>query len=317
LCAESADAKESAQAVRFQYEAPAECPGVAELTARVRERTERGRPAEASELARTFVLRIARDGAGFVGSVEFLDDSGSSVDRLVRGEQCDAVVSSLALITALALDATLNEDEPDPVLAPPPAPRTLPRVAPAPSTVPPPRPRPMTPARSVAARVGAVGSYATAIDSWTYGLLGQLDWPGGLALRFVGHYASDDRVVDRGRRANLRLMGVTGSGCYWSLRGEAFSLQPCLGLDFGSLRGRGIQSDALPKAYSQTMVWAALGPELRLAWEPAPPFWLELHGNLHFPLVAYEFRFELPDRLVYEPPRVTAALGVATGVRFW
>jgi hypothetical protein len=98
-------------AIRFQYRAPPECPDAAAFTARVRERTPRGRLAEPGELARTFDVDVTADPAGFSGQIEFLDDGGVKVNRQLRGEQCDAVVSSLALITALALDATLRETE--------------------------------------------------------------------------------------------------------------------------------------------------------------------------------------------------------------
>ena len=323
LVAAAVRAQPVGEAVRFQYVAPAECPDARSFEARVRERTTRGRAAEAGELARTFALRLRADEAGFLGTIEFLGDTGAAVSRQVRGEQCDAVVSSLALITALALDATLDEPQPESVAvetsrAPPvadAAPRpasSAPERAPA-APPPPPRRR----AERLGTRLGASGEFSTAIDAWTYGWLGQIDWRSGWAFRVVAHYATDERLVDPGRRARLRLLGLRGSGCFTLFRGEIVSLAPCLGLDFGSLRGRGIESEALPHASSDTVPWVAAGPELRLAWEPAPGFWLELNGRAEFPLTAYEFKFEPPRKTVYEMPRVAGALGLVTGVRFW
>jgi len=94
-------------AVRIQYRAPTACPDAASFMAQLRERTARGRFAEPNELARTFDVELSADAQGFTGDLEFLDDSGAKVSRHVHGEQCAAVVSSLALITALALDAAV------------------------------------------------------------------------------------------------------------------------------------------------------------------------------------------------------------------
>jgi hypothetical protein len=61
-----------------------------------------------------------------------------------------------------------------------------------------------------------------------------------------------------------------------------------------------------------------VGAELRVAWEPSAPFWVELHGAVGFPLVqSYRFRFRKPDKDAYEVPAATGAGGLATGVRFW
>lgn len=311
---------EPEEAVRFQYEAPAECPNAVELEARVRARTARGRGAEPGELARTFSLRIRADEQGYLGSVELLDDNGTRVSRQVRGEQCDAVVSSLALITALALDASLREEPlPDEISAPrsqPAQPQpVLEPAAPVTAREPDVAPR-RAPPEGLRARVGASGSYASAIGAWTYGLLGQIEWANGFQLRLTGHYATSERADDTGRRASLRLLGLRSSGCFVALRSRVLALAPCAQLDFGTLRGRGIESATLPRAWGDTALWLGVGPELHLAWEPSPSFWLELGGDVQFPLRQYDFDFELPRRTVYGVPFVAASLGVATGVRF-
>ncbi len=119
--------------MRVQYGAPASCPDAESFATQLRERTQRGRLAEPNELARTFSVTLAADAQGFSGEVEFLDESGAKVNRRVHGEQCEAVVSSLALITALALDATLRSEDGEgvPASAPPDPPR-IPQVSPAP-----------------------------------------------------------------------------------------------------------------------------------------------------------------------------------------
>lgn len=311
------------EAVRFEYTAPAECPDAAVFTARVRERTAHGRPAEPQELAHNFDVRINADAAGFVGSVAFLDDAGTSVSRRVHGEQCDAVVTSLALITALALDASLRASaspapsaEPQaPAVVEPASPATPP---PAPAAAPPPAfPKPARPF-PMRGRFGVEGGYDTLLEAYGIGLLAQLDWPSGLALRLVGHHSYSERTVDEGRRAGLRLMGVESSFCPARF-GRDIAFYPCAALDLGLLTAEGLQGDQLVSGSSATTFWAALGPALRLAWEPDGPSWLELQAQLEFPLAGHEFVFEQPPASVFEVNPVTSVsfgVGVATGLRF-
>lgn len=311
------------EAVRFEYTAPAECPDAAAFTARVRERTARGRPAEAQELAHTFDVRISADPAGFDGSVAFLDDAGTSVSRRVHGEQCDALVTSLALITALALDASLRASvAPEPSAEPeaPPAVEPAPPAPPPPPPVAPPPPAFRKPARPhpMRGRFGVEGGYDTLIEAYGIGLLAQLDWPSGLALRLVGHSSYSERTVDEGRRAGLRLMGVESSFCPARF-GRDIAFYPCAALDLGLLTAEGLQGDQLVSGSSATTFWAAIGPALRLAWEPDGPSWLELQAQLEFPLVGHEFVFEQPPATVFEVNPVTSVsfgVGVATGLRF-
>ena len=306
--------------IRLEYAAPAECPDQAAFTARVRERTQRGRVAEPGELARHFGARIAADENGFGGELEFLDDSGTSVSRRVHGEQCDAVVTSLALITALALDASLRSEGDESVAEPaPPSP-------PAPQPVPPlPSPAPAqtlpAPARSspspLSARAGAVGGYDSALGAFTWGLLGQLDWRRTWTFRLTAHFASAERTVDE-RLAELRLIGGELSVCPRLPAASGVAFYPCAALDLGALSAEGIEGGKLVSGNSSTIFWAAAGLGVRLAWEPRAPFWVELQGRVAVPLVSHEFVFEQPPASVYkvEPANVTAGAGVAGGVRF-
>jgi hypothetical protein len=305
------------EAVRFQYAAPAECPDVAVFTARVRERTPRGRLADPQELARTFDVKLAADASGFNGEIAFLDDAGNKVSRRLHGEQCDAVVTSLALITALALDATLRPEEPP---APPPTePPGAAASPPAPVTQPPaPNPRAQAPQRSLSgARIGFTGGYDSAIGEGRLGLLGQLDWRGGFALRLAAHYGTAERADAEDRRALLRILGVEASVCPWRFRVGQLAFAPCAAFDVGTLHARGVLSQKLTLPDSDTIVWAAVGAELRLAWEVAAPVWVELHGGAAFPLVArHRFQFKNPTKDVYEVPRFSGSAGAALGVRF-
>jgi hypothetical protein len=316
-----AQAEPQEEAVRFQYDAPAACPDAASFTARVRQRTPRGRDAVAGELARAFNVHVTTDPRGFVGTIEFLDDAGAQVNRRVGGEQCEPVVDSLALITALALDATLHAQEPTEAEIPEPAKPVAaePVPVPLPARVAAPTAPPLRSAERWlrSARIGLLGGYDTNIEALRFGLLGQLDWRSDWSVRIAAHFAASERTVDAGRRAQLRIVGLESSGCYGLLRSDDFVVSPCVWLDLGSLRAAGQKSEQLPTARGDSIFWASAGPELRLAWEPEAPFWLELRGDLGFPLVARRFTFHEPAAPVYEVPRFTQAFGVAGGLRFW
>jgi hypothetical protein len=310
------------EAVRFRYGAPHACPEADAFVARVRERTARGRLAAPEELARTFRVAIAEDAGGFLGRIEFLDDAGAAVSRSVRGEQCDAVVSSLALITALALDATLDEDSrvlPLPVMT-----SSSPRPRPArhPPKWEPPRAFRATaspPRRVTSMRIGLTGGYAGAVHAPSLGLLGQLDFRGGWALRLAAHYGWDDFVADdQGRRAKLRTQGIETSVCPWRYGPRDLAIAPCALLDLGYLHVAGVRDSQLTSASGQGIFWAAAGAELRLAWEPRSAFWAEIRVAGLLPLrQGYRFTFENPRKDAYLAPPFAASAGLSGGVRFW
>lgn len=311
----------SEEAVRFRYEAPPECPPAQDFTARVRERTARGREAAPEELARTFSLHIDPDSTGFLGRIEFLDDAGAPVSRRVHGEECDAVVSSLALITALALDASLRQDpaladaEPAPVPSPAPVP-----LKPAPTAVrapPAPPSRAPAPPLLVSARVGAAMAYESLLPGPVFGLLGQLDFRNDWSLRLLAHYESSSVEVDAGREISVRVIGLDTSVCPLRPYVGDFSLYPCASFDIGSLRARGVRSAELPRVSDKTLAWLALGPELRLAWEPARPFWLELRGAGAVPLLTHGFDLKNPPKTALMVEGLLVSGGVSGGVRFW
>jgi hypothetical protein len=310
-------------AVRFRYEAPVACPDVAAFTARVRQRTSRGREARPEELARTFALSISPDALGFLGTIEFLDDAGVPVSRRVHGEECDAVVSSLALITALALDATLRE-QPAPGFEQPAPPRT---AVPAQARQPTPAsPRPsasLAPRRArgapllVSARIGASLAHESLLGAPVLGLLGQLDFRNGWSLRLLAHYEDSTIEVDTGREVSVRLIGLETSVCPLHAHVDEFSFYPCASFDMGSLRAAGERSSALPLVYTSTLLWASLGPELRLAWEPAAALWLELRGATGVPLVRRTFELQNPQQTALDVQGITFQAGFSGGVRFW
>ncbi|HYP90197.1 MAG TPA: hypothetical protein VEQ59_18630 [Polyangiaceae bacterium] len=307
------------EAVRLEYAAPPECPDAASFVAQVRARTERGRLAEPEELARTFKVVVAAAERGFSGSIEFLDESGASVSRRVPGEQCEAVVSSLALITALALDATLRGDDDEPVAAPT-EPVAVPIAVALPAA---PRRESKQPSRVMrrsleGARLGLLGGYGTALGSARLGVLGQLDWRSGVSLRLTAHYRWRELTVDAGRSVELRSPGIEVSLCPKRFRIKTLTVAPCAALDVGWLRAEGVLGGRLASARADTIAWAAAGARVGVAWEPSSPFWLEVLVAAEFPLRAgYRFRFERPEATAYQVPYLATSGALATGVRFW
>jgi len=316
-----ARAEPAEEAIRFQYQAPPECPDQANFEAQVRARTQRGRRAEPLELARTFTLELVPDGEGFSGNIEFLDEGGSKVSRRVRGEQCEAVVSSMALITALALDSTLRSDEelPPEESAPVRAePATPPPVAPPPLVEVPVPPRARVARLLQSARLGFSGGYASGISAPRVGVLGQVDLRPGVALRLLAHYGWRTFDVDEGRRAKLREQGMEASICPWRWSTAGLVIAPCGQVELGILQVAGVREGKLTSAGDDTILWASVGAELRLAWEPQAPFWLEMRGVGEVPLRSgYRFTFSQPDADAYKVPVIAGAVDLAAGVRFW
>ena len=309
------------QALRIQYTAPEACPDAARFAAELRQRTPRGRFAEPGELARTFDVELSADAQGFSGNLQFSGDAGARVSRHVHGEQCDAVVSSLALITALAIDATLAGEDSEPA-----APALPPKLAVEPPAQP--GPAPATPSHSSPTRVtkrralegvrlGVLAGYGASSSAPVLGVLGQLDFRRSLSLRLMAHYAWHEFTVDAGRSAQLQRLGLETGVCLRRFRRAAFSAVPCATVDLGSLRAAGVPSERLSSTRNETIWWGSVGVQLALSWEPDAPFWLELRAAGELPLRAgYQFTFENPHAIAYQVPYVSGWGGVAAGVRF-
>src|SRR4051794_29863719 len=114
--------------VRVAYLAPAACPTEAEFQARVSSRVQRAQFAAQGELARAFDVTIRTEAGktSFLGRLEFVDTDGRRAARSLKGSQCDELASSLALITAPAIDDRIAEAPPAAVSIDPSPPRPEP-----------------------------------------------------------------------------------------------------------------------------------------------------------------------------------------------
>ena len=148
--------------VRLVYRADPGCPDAEAFRTAVARRVSTDWEASPEELARRIDIGVARLGDGYVATIELLDAQGRRLRRAVRGRDCGDVVNGIALVTALAIEARLDEavHQSEPVTATaspaavapalaapvPAAPAAAPPAAPAPAAPAPAAPAPAAPA---------------------------------------------------------------------------------------------------------------------------------------------------------------------------
>jgi hypothetical protein len=318
------------EAVRIQYSVPGVCPDQTVFLDRVRARTQQGRFVEAAELARAFDVTIS-DGmakGGFIGHLEFVSADGQRSVRNVAGATCDEVASSLALITALAIDdriAQAGSAEKPPLPSPP-------RLA---LREPPKEAKPSLPvspsaAKSVphSARVplrwdlggnAAVSSWLAPSPAFAFGGFVELgshnpSW----SVRLSGFDARGTKTDDVGT-ASFATDWLRLDACpvALALRGH-FSLSPCAALDGGQLRAAGTVS-GVAGSTRKNDAWVSTAALLRLGWVWGDRLVLGLDGELAKPLVGYSFEFktaQLEPRPLFSVPTFGVGAKVGVGVRF-
>jgi len=289
---------------------------------RVRERSVHQRSALPGEMARSFVVTVTLDENGASARVDFVDADGTAITRGVRGETCDEVVSGIALVTALAIDARAGSESAVPapaasVEAPPPK-------AKPPPPKPPPKPAPGSPPLLFTAGLG-VGwtSYAgpagaLSFDAFFAASLGER---GPLARLSAFHLRADIEeagVSKEGetREGRLRTYGGKLEGCPLSLRFAPLFLEPCLGTNLGVLVSSGVESSELRAAH-ETQVWwdAVLIGRLGVVIDG----WvvIEAQGEFGVPLSTPSFGFgEDEGQAVFAVPKVGASARGGVGIRF-
>jgi len=135
------------RSVRFELSGPSGCADDARLASEVRARTSRVRdaaPGESPDLTLRVRIDVAHGAAS--GELVLTDAQGASTRRALSGESCEAVVSGLALVAALAIDPSASTAAvphvkaavPSAPPAPPPPPPPVPPLMPEPAPIPPP-----------------------------------------------------------------------------------------------------------------------------------------------------------------------------------
>jgi hypothetical protein len=326
------------EAVRLDYRAPVECPDALVFIERVRKRVPSARMAAPEELAREVVVVVSTDEEGFMARLDFVDVRGETITRTLSGNACDDVVSGIALVTALALEAQRELEGHAPEAASTAAPES-PGDAPsdtetpaAPAAAPPinvnppaaldPERVPPVPPRRRRARprflhgAGVGGGNAWFVAPGTPAVfdamfrLAHTSLPGSLRAGFRGWLSA---VTVGNRSANF--LGYTGAleGCSvpWPRSGRV-RFEPCLGTTLGVLEAEGDQSAELATAESARIFWADARGIARLRLTLTRLVELEGQGELGVPLRTHRFLFQNPEQTVFEVPRV--GLGWRAGV---
>jgi hypothetical protein len=295
--------------VRLEYRAPPACPDSEAFLAAVRARTQRVRPADADEPARTFVVVILSDGARTFGRLQVTEEGRETDSREVSGASCGEVVEALSLTAALSVDPEALLGAP----APPPPP---PPPAPPPSSPPPPpqKPPPVPPPFSWWLGADLIGSSAVGPG---------LIWGGGVGLEIEqnapGLLRPSARISIRGARNDLLSRADAALATWYALGldacplriGSVLHIEPCATVRAGLLYLRGIGVD---HARSVTRSWWSVGGLLRARAVLGPRVAVELAGGLEAPLVRRRFVVDAPRREVAETPNLAATGGI--GVAF-
>ncbi len=331
LVAARAMAEGEPEPVRVSYAAPAECPSENVFMERVRTRTEKARFAWPGELARAFavtVREIDRE-SRFLGHLEFVDADGQRAERNLRGANCDELVSSLALITALAIDDRIAEAPADET-SPPPSPRSVAKSAPSQEkTSPELQAPPRSPERSDPSRKrlrwelggnAGVQSWVTRSVAPLFGGYVELgsstpSW----SLRLSGFHSQRTRSIGS-NSADFAADWLRLEACpIVQPLGDSFSLSPCLAFDGGQFRARVEKSDALTAVHDTNLFWASGVALVRLSWVYRQRLVLGWDGELGVPFVAHDFQFKNADgssSSVLNVPKFGFGAKFGVGLRF-
>jgi hypothetical protein len=307
--------------VRISYDAPAECPDQAAFEAGVSERLGRPWRAAPGELARTIRVVVTKEGGALVARMTFTDATGRPVSRTVSAQNCEEVVSGIALVTALAIQSQVFGEEVAASAGP--APSAAPAAAPSAPTAasPPPRPpptsRPSTWVHEVGLRFGVSSGLGPGLPIGVGALwgLGPISHPS-----FVHVVADwyDTGTVDRGGSSvRFQLLAGRLEVCPVRLGLTRWLLVPaCAGVEAGRLTAAGRErTDVVVHPRTVHIAWAAavLAPRLRLELSRV---FAELVAEERFPFVPWTFKFNRPQGDIHEIPNVAFGAVAAVGLRF-
>jgi hypothetical protein len=334
----AADAQ-ALEAVRFDYRAPLECPDAVAFEERVRERSIHVRAAADGELALTFDVAVQVTGDAASARVEFVDADGSHVFRTVAGATCDEVVSSIALVVALAIDARATKESSGAAPSVPPSPTPAERERPPLRNEPPPArnadPSPAEreprPARGGQGLVSKPHAWAPTVGMGA-GFASHEGPSGALALDAffaarpfsarssvrgsVFHFRSRATTTS-GQEATFRGYGFRAEACPWALLVRSFFAEPCAGVDVGAIQSKGVAGASVVNPRSSVQFWWQAEVMSRLGVLLGAVV-LEAQGEVAMPLFSYRFGFgaETGGVSAFEMPRIGVAARAGVGVRF-
>jgi hypothetical protein len=327
--------------VRLAYSAPAECPDEAAFLAKVHKRigaawqSRRGGPTRVIQVTVTNAERTYR------ARIDFVDlEGGRPIARAIQGDRCETVVDGIALVTALAIDARIEEslDRSEPAEStlatslPAASSAVQPSAAPVASEPSPVRETLAPPASSRAPgspslTFAARASVATGVGprpALGYGGFFDLGI-GSVGLGIGADFFRTGTIEQGGRSADFDLFAVRADVCPLALLGAesrggtvAPALRGCAVLSAGRLHGTGHRAPPLVEAASDGATFfvapgAALRPELTLG-----VVYLELELVALIPLNQHRFFFNSPagEVPIHTVPPLAAGASFGLGLRF-
>lgn len=332
--------------VRLVYKSEGLCPQGDRFFAEVRARTDKIRPTEGDERARTLRVEVEEGATDSRGSLVVIGaDGAASSTRYVRAKTCQDVASALALVAALAIDPEARttptidaapppaEDAGTPPSAPPtndasavPAVSTttptndasIETDAGAPPRRPPPSVSPTTASATYRGWVafGAEGSSlleirpAFAIELGLDIARDSLFSP-SISLRASRSFTGE-AILPAGT-ANMTFNAIALEPCPLRVKlGGPLELLPCARLAFGFVDA---EATGITAPQSATRGWGDVGAHVKVVWKIAGPLRLSGHGGARFPLFRDRF-FVDPNVTLYEAPPAVFAFGGDVGFLF-
>ncbi|MEZ4220201.1 MAG: hypothetical protein R3B13_04670 [Polyangiaceae bacterium] len=287
---------------RVDYRAAESCPDREAFTKEVARRSRRAQVVATGGALRATVSIEASPWRGTL-SYEGRDGSGQ---RSVEGEECDEVVSALALMLALLVD-------PDAELPSPTKSEAAPEPMP-PTVGPPPRiRRPAPPRRSVhpflAVRGGTMRGVGDGYAPQLAAGLGAFfaSWPGMWPGVRVDALLARGDADNAAGSAHFDWMALRAAACARHPLDRAFAVQECLTFEGGRLTGEGSNIDAPRTA---TAPWLGPGGQLAFAVAPLRPLRILAEAGATVMLTRDSFYFR-PAEVVHRIAPVIPHFGLA------
>jgi hypothetical protein len=246
----------------------------------------------------------SENGAALRGELVVETEDGRRASRVVFGQDCGAIVSSLVLVAALAINP--------PAL--PPVPGASP-VGP-PESVSPgaPRPRPLWLAGARARGLTALATDPALGGEVFAERIGRVAGSAGSVTLSAGALGSPTVTVSPGSATFWALLArLEGCWPHGLVETEWFFVSPCAGLDAGVVQASG--RIAFPD--QATRPWVAPLLAARLEAPLARPLWVSMGTSAVFPLVRDTFVFKNPNQFIYRAPPVGGSFDIGLAAAFW
>lgn len=320
---------ESGAPILLSYDAPAECPDVAEFERQVGQRSSQIRFVSEGPHARELTVQLRRVRDQLNGELDLIESGGPARRRTMRFRSCVEAVEGLALIAVMSLEPGAGGPQQPPEPAERSAPSESEPAASEPSAPPRAAPARATPAtRSTLVTSPkpptssslqlALGAGAEAATEFSFPALGGtlfLDvqsgsrtWLAPLVRLAVSHW--ERRAVtapDSTLEAHFAFTLATLSACPVQWDARALVLRPCLNLELGAVHSWASRASDVRGASNPFISW---GGSLLLLVPLGQLFELYADAGLNANLIRYHFEFQ------NQPFLSTPELYVSTGVGF-